>query len=427
VPAGPTLLRQRDFALYLVGTVTRMGATQVVAVGVGWQVYAIHERALDLGLVGLAEFLPLPLLALPAGQLADRIARRLVLALSLALSIIVAALLLVVTLSGAHALWPFLVLALLTGAATALGSPAARALPPELVRPDELATAFALRSTATQAGVVAGPAAGGFLFAVRPELLYAAATALFAVALVSTVSLHRRGGRLPAREPPPDLAHVLGGITFLRRSRVVLGAILLDLFAVLFGGAVALLPVFARTILHTGPGGLGLLRSAPAVGAIAAGALLTRAPLETRVGPALLATVTLFGASMIVFGLSTSFALSLGALVVSGFADMISVNIRSTTVALATPDELRGRVNAVEMVFISASNQLGAFESGMAAALVGTVPAVVAGGVATIVIAAVWTRLFGSLARLDRYDELQPDAVGEGDPFGAGVVPSETR
>jgi MFS family permease len=189
---------------------------------------------------------------------------------------------------------------------------------------------------------------------------------------------------------------------------VVLGAILLDLFAVLFGGAVALLPVFARSILHTGPAGLGILRSAPAVGAIAAGALLTRRPLQARVGPALLGTVTLFGLATIAFGLSKSFALSVGALAVCGFADMISVNIRSTTVAVATPADLRGRVNAVEMVFISASNQLGAFESGTAAALIGTVPSVVAGGAATIAIAAAWLLLFPSLTRLDRLDELQP-------------------
>jgi predicted MFS family arabinose efflux permease len=403
------LLRQRDFALYLVVNVARIAASQIVAVGVGWQVYAIHRHPFDLGLVGLAEFVPLPLLALPAGHLADHFSRRLVLALSLVVSVALGVGLLAVTVGGARVLWPFLLLSALSGAATALGSPASRALPPELVPAADLGTAFALRSTATQVGTVVGPALGGLLFALRPELLYASATALFVLSLACTLALHRRGGWTPGRDTPPDLTHVLGGISFLRRSHVVLGAILLDLFAVLFGGAVALLPAFARSILHTGPFGLGVLRSAPAVGAIVAGALLTRRPLEQRIGPALLGTVTLFGASMIVFGLSTSFALSLGALAVSGFADMISVNIRSTTVALATPDALRGRVNAVEMVFISASNQLGAFESGTAAALLGTVPAVVAGGVATIVIALVWRELFPSLTRLDRLEELQPE------------------
>jgi len=409
VPRGSSLLRQRDFALYLVGNVSRMAAYQIVAVGVGWQVYAIHENPFDLGLVGIAEFAPLPLLALPAGHIADRFSRRLVVAFATGVSLVATGLLLLVTVVASHQLWPFLALAALGGAAVALASPTARALPPELVAPEELGTAFALRSTSTQVGIVAGPAVAGFLFAVRPELLYATALALLTVALVSILALHRRGGWSPNREQRPDLAHLLGGILFLRRSRVVLGAILLDLFAVLFGGAVALLPVFARSILHTGPSGLGLLRSAPAVGAIVAGALLTRRPLQARVGPAMLATVTLFGAATIVFGLSRSFALSIVALGVCGFADMISVNIRSTTVAFATPDDLRGRVNAIEWVFIGASNQLGAFESGTAAALIGTVPAVVAGGAATIIVAALWLRFFPSLSRLDRLEELRPE------------------
>jgi predicted MFS family arabinose efflux permease len=279
---------------------------------------------------------------------------------------------------------------------------------PELVEPELLSSGMALRSIATQVGVVAGPALGGLLFAIRPEVVYVAAFGFFLVALGCTVALHRAGGWVPSGDEPPGLEHLLGGIRFLRRSRIVLGAILLDLFAVLFGGAVALLPVFAKTILHTGPIGLGVLRSAPAVGALAAGAMLTRSHSAGKAGPTLLAVVALFGASMIVFGLSRSFLLSLCALAVSGFADMISVNIRSTTVALATPDELRGRVNAVEMVFISASNELGAFESGVAAALIGAVPAVVVGGIVTIGVALTWTRLFPQLAQVDRLDELRP-------------------
>lgn len=406
---GTSLLRQRDFSLYLVSNVARMAAGQIVAVAVGWQVYAVHRHPFDLGLVGLAEFVPLPLLALPAGQLADRLSRRLVLAASLAISVVVAGLLLVVTVFGAHAVWPFLALAALGGAATALGMPAGRALPPELVAEEELGAAFALRSTSSQAGAVVGPALGGLLYAVRPELVYASAVGLFAVALACVLPLHRRGGWVPAGDEAPGLEHLLGGIRFLRRSRVVLGAILLDLFAVLFGGAVALLPVFARAVLHTGPAGLGVLRSAPAAGALVAGVILTRRPTQAHTGPKLIGVVTLFGVSMIVFGLSKSFLLSLVALAASGFADMVSVNIRSTTVAVATPDNLRGRVNAVETVFISASNQLGAFESGAAAALIGTVPAVVAGGAATIVIAAAWTRLFPSLTRLDRLEHMRPE------------------
>jgi MFS family permease len=405
----PPVLRQRDYALYWIGTVLRVLPTQMVAVAVGWQVYSIHKDPFDLGLVGLAEFLPLPLLALPAGHLSDRFSRRLVLAISLVIGIVDALGLLVVTLTGAHALWPYLVLGAVAGAALGLGSPAQRALPPELVQPQLLGSAMALRSIGTQIGVVTGPALGGLIFALSASAVYLVAAALLGLAFACTVALHRAGGWTPSEEHSPGLEHLFGGIHFLRRSRVVLGAILLDLFAVLLGGAVALLPVFAQSILHTGPVGLGVLRSAPAIGALLAGALLTRWHSAGRAGPTLLGAVALFGLSMIVFGLSRSFVLSLVALAVSGFADMVSINIRSTTVALATPDELRGRVNAVEMVFISASNQLGAFESGAAAALIGTVPAVVAGGVATIAVAALWLKLFPGLSRLDKMEHLRPE------------------
>jgi MFS family permease len=380
----------------------------MIAVAVGWQVYGIHRSAFDLGLIGLAEFVPLPLLALPAGHLADRFSRRLVMAGSLVVEGAVPALLLLVTLSGVHRLWPYLALAFATGAASALGTPAARALFPELVQPDLLAGAMALRSIAGQVAVVAGPAVGGLLFAVRPEVVYATAAGLFAVGFACTLAL-----RVPTafrrEEPVPGLASVLAGIRFIRRTPVMLGAISLDLFAVLFGGAVALLPLFARSILHTGPVGLGVLRSAPAIGALVAGVMLARRPLGGSAGRTLLVVVAVFGACMVVFGTSRWFPVSLVALAVSGFADMISMNIRSLTVALATPDALRGRVNAVEMVFISASNELGAFESGVAAALMGAMPAVVAGGALTIAIAAIWGRLFPPLARVDRLEELHPD------------------
>jgi hypothetical protein len=208
------------------------------------------------------------------------------------------------------------------------------------------------------------------------------------------------------------VAGLVAGVRFVLRTRMLLGAIALDLFAVLFGGAIALAPVFARTILHVGPVGLGVLRSAPAVGALAAAVLLARRPLRQRAGPTMLVVVAIFGVCTIVFGLSRWFPLSIAAFVVAGFVDLISVNIRSTTVALVTPNELRGRVNAVEMVFISASNELGAFESGVAAAVLGTVTAVVAGGVATIVVALSWTRLFPSLARLGRLEDLRPEPAG---------------
>jgi hypothetical protein len=278
-----------------------------------------------------------------------------------------------------------------------------------LVPVELLASATAIRTSFGQGAVIAGPAIGGALFAVRPELVFVVAASLFAVAIGGLIAL--RIPRVAPGPPAPGLESLLGGIRFLRRSPVVLGAILLDLFAVLFGGAVALLPVFARDVLHTGPAGLGILRSTPAVGALLAGLWLTRYPLRGRAGRTLLIVVGVFGASMVVFGLSRWFAVSGFALAVGGFADMVSMNIRSTTVALATPTHLLGRVNAVEMVFISASNELGAFESGVAAALVGAVPAVVAGGVLTVAIALAWPRLFPALARVDRLEAVRPEPV----------------
>jgi MFS family permease len=405
--ARRNLLRDRDFALFLVMNVARVLPAQMVAVAVGWQVYAVHHDPLDIGLVGLAEFVPLPLLALPTGQLADRISRRFVVLVALLVGLVDAVLLLAVTLGNPHRVWPFVALGVLSGVSLALGTPSARAMAPELVAREDLPAAMALRTIANQAGTVAGPALGGLLFALRPSIAYAVAAALFGVGAACTLPI--RAVPRPGGGEPPGLAHLLGGITFLRRSNVVLGAILLDLFAMLFGGAVALLPVFARDVLHVGPTGLGVLRSAPAVGALVGGALLARRPTTANAGPRLLAAIALFGAATIAFGLSRWFLVSLAALAITGLADMLSMNIRSTTVALATPDALRGRVNAVEMVFISASNQLGAFESGAAAALLGTVPAVVAGGAATIGVAVLWTRVFPSLARLDRLDALEPE------------------
>ena len=405
----PPVMQQREYALLWVALLVMAFATQMTAVAVGWQVYAIHENPFDLGLIGLAEFLPLPLLALPGGHLADRFPRRHVFAVSLVVEIAVAILLLAVTLAGARELWPFLVLAAATGVAGALGAPAGRSIPPEVVSAELLPSAMALRSIGGQAAVIVGPAIGGVIFAVQPELVYALAAGLLLVGLCCILGLRAPQVVDATPEHAPDLGGLLAGIGFIRRTPVLLGAISLDLFAVLFGGAVALLPVFARSTLHTGPAGLGVLRSAPAVGALVAGGMLTRRPLGRNAGRTLLLVVALFGLSMIVFGLSRWFALSLVALAVSGFADMISMNIRATTSALATPNPLRGRVNSVENVFISASNELGAFESGVAAALIGPVPAVVAGGAITIAVAAAWHRLFPALARVDRLEDVQPE------------------
>ena len=402
-------LQHRDFALYVVATVATAFAIEMSFVAIGWQVYAIHRDPLDLGLVGLAMFVPLPLLALPAGHLADRYPRRTVLALSIGLDAAVAIGLLAVTRAGAGETWPFFVLAFATGVASALGAPAGRAMTPSLVPQELLVRAFAQRSAAFQASVICGPALGGLLFAVQPELVYAVATGFSLVALAAILAL--RSGREGVGSGSPDLRSVLGGVLLVRRTPVLLGAISLDLFAVLFGGAVALLPVFARDVLEVGPAGLGVLRAAPAVGALGAAVVLTRRPVRRRAGGTLLTVVALYGVTMIVFGLSETMWISLLALAAGGAVDMVSVVLRQTILPLVTPDELRGRVNAVEMVFISASNELGAFESGVAAALLGAVPAVVIGGVLTIGVALTWTRLFPALRHVDRLDELRPAAT----------------
>jgi MFS family permease len=403
----PPALQEREFALLWTSSVSSGLASQMLAVAIGWQVYAIHRNPLDLGLVGLCEFVPLPILALPAGQLADRVSRRVVSGIALAVHVAIAAVLVAITLAGAHALWPFLGVAALAGVASAVGNPALRALTPEIVPIDLLQGAVALRSLAGQIGIVGGPALGGVIFAIDPVAVYATAAALFVVSLAAILSLQPRAAPLVG-QPPPDWESLVAGVRFIFRTRMLLGAIALDLVAVLLGDSIALAPVFARTILDVGPIGLGVLRTAPSVGAIAAGVLLARRPLRTRAGPTLLVVVAVFGAAMIVFGLSRWLPLSLAALALSGFADMISMNIRSTTAALVTPIELQGRVNAVEWVFISASNELGAFESGAVASLIGATRAVVAGGAAMIAVAGAWPRLFPALSRLGKLEELQP-------------------
>jgi MFS family permease len=381
-------------------------ALEMAFVAIGWQVYAVRSNPLDLGLVGLAMFVPLPLLALPAGHLADRFPRRTLLAIAIALETAVMGGLLAVTHAGADQTWPFFLLAFGTGVAAALGSPASRALMPSLVPREILVRALAQRSVVFQASVIGGPALGGLLFALHSELVYGIAAALSAVALSATLLL--RTGRDPAGGTSPDFASVLGGVRLVRRTPVLLGAISLDLFAVMFGGAVALLPVFAKDILEVGPAGLGVLRAAPAVGALCSAIVLTRRPVRRRAGRTLFTVVGLYGVTIVVFGLSQAMWLSLIALVVGGAVDMVSVVLRQTILPLVTPDELRGRVNAVEMVFISASNELGAFESGVAAALLGAVPAVVIGGVLTVAIALSWSRFFPALTHVDRLDELRP-------------------
>ena len=407
--ASDSPLRHRDFALFWVAMASTGFAMSMASVAIGWQVYSVRESPLDLGLIGLAEFLPLLLFALPAGHVADRFPRRRVYALMVVSDVVVFLALLGVTLQGATTVWPFFVLAFLTGTGSAFGAPAGRALTPSLVPQEILVSALAQRSIAIQFSVVVGPAVGGILFAIQAELVYAVAIVLSLIAFACVLGL--RAGREPAVEGAVDVAEVLAGVRLIRRTRVLLGAVSLDLFAVLLGGATALLPVFAKSILEVGPTGLGFLRTAPAVGSFLAALVIARRPIRRRAGPTLFVVVAGFGISMVVFGFSRTMWLSLLALALGGAFDMVSVVLRSTILPLVTPDPLRGRVNAVEMVFISASNELGAFESGVAAALIGAVPAVVLGGIATIAVAGVWWKLFPSLGSVARLDELQPVAV----------------
>ena len=405
----PPALRIRGFAFLWTALLANGFATQMIAVAIGLQVFVIHRNPLDIGLVGLAEFVPLPLLALPAGALADRVSRKLVSVTAAGLQIGIAALLIVITELGPSSIWPFLGVGALNGVASAIGSPASRALVPEVVPMELVERAIALRSVAGQIGIVSGPALGGVIFSIDPLAVYATAGALLTVAFAAMLGLPRMVARSAAE--PLNWDSLVAGLRFVARTRTVLGAISLDLVSVLFGDAIALAPVFGLSILHAGPITVGALRTAPSVGALAAGLLLTRRPLPFRAGPTLLVVVATFGAATIVFGLSKSLPLSLVALGITGFADMISMNIRATTVTVLTPLSLQGRVNSVEWVFISASNELGAFESGAVAAALGTVRAVVLGGALMIGFAASWTRLFPPLARMGRLDELQPAEV----------------
>jgi MFS family permease len=397
----------RGFAFLWTALLTNGFATQMMVVAIGWQVYSIRHKPLDLGLVGLAEFLPLPLLALPAGQLADRVSRRTVALVAAGLQVLIALVLLAITTVGPHSIWPFLGVGLLAGITSAIGTPAQRSLTPELVPTELLAGAIALRSVASQIGVVAGPAVGGLIFAIEPLAVYALAAAMLVAAGAAMLGMPA----MPSRRGDEQLDRdsLIAGIRFIRSTKVVLGAILLDLVAVFFGDAIALAPVFAKTILDGGPVVLGLLRAAPSVGALLAGLLIARRPLPFPAGRTLLVVVATFGAATIVFGLSRSLPLSLAMLAITGFVDMFSMNIRSTTVTMLTPIELQGRVGAVEWVFISGSNELGAFESGVMASLLGATRAVVLGGALMIGFAASWPRFFPALARLGRLEELEPE------------------
>ena len=413
-PGNPTLAGRvaftyPAFTLYQVARFCIVLATEMQAVAIGWQVYEITKRPLDLGFVGLAQFLPGILLFLVSGHAADRYDRRKVLTLGYAGFAVCSALLLGITLRGAHSVFPIYVVSVLVGVVRSFNGPASRAILPVLVPEEVFHSAFAWGATIFQTATILGPAAGGLIYASfrGPAGVYAGAMITAAAAAISML------GVKPQFRPRPREAFswktVLAGMHYIWHEKLVLGSISLDMFAVLLGGAVWLLPAFASDILRTGPWGLGLLRCAPAIGAAAMALLLAYRPMRKRVGVKMLWCVVGFGVCTILFGISHSLALSMIALVLVGATDMVSVVVRGILIQLATPNEMRGRVNAVDMIFIGTSNVLGGFESGATAAWLGVVPAVIVGGAGAIIVTALWAWMFPELRNADQLPSVESE------------------
>ena len=418
----PPAMRHPDFQRYLAARLAGSFGSQMLIVALGYQVYELTRNPLDLGLIGLSQFLPFVVLVLPAGQAADRLDRRRIMAACYALLAACSLLLLALTAAGLSAAWPIFAVMTLFGVARAFSMPTGQALLPNLVPTEHFGNAIAVTSSTGQIATIAGPALGGLLFLAGPGVVYAVVAALTALG-AALLLLVEGGGRGERVREPISLATVLSGVTFVRSHPVVLGSISLDLFAVLFGGATALLPVYASDILRVGPTGLGILRAAPAIGAALCAAALSARPVTRHVGVWMFGGVAVFGLCTVLFGISTSFPFTLAALVVLGAADMVSVYVRHLLVQLTTPDRIRGRVSAVNAVFIGASNELGEFESGLTASWWTTMPAVLVGGAATIAVALAWSRLFPSLRTLDRF----PGPAGPGEQGSRSIGPDIGR
>ena len=405
--AGDTaaILRHPGLIAFLVSRSFSSLGFQIQAVAIGWNAYQLTHRPLTLGLIGLAQFLPMLALVFVSGQIADRFDRRRVAMLCQLVEMLCGLGLAWGTVR--HLLTPGVIYGIvaLFGAAKAFEGPSLQALLPSLVPPHLFSRAAALSSSLFQTVTIVGPSAGGLLYMAGPAIAYlvCAAMLVLACAAMSVVRLEQP----PKPRGPISLSTVFGGLAFIWSRPPILGAISLDLFAVLLGGATALLPVYALDILHGSPLALGLLRASPAVGALAMSVWLARRPITGRAGPLMFGSVVLFGLATIVFGLSRSLPLSIAAMAVLGAADVVSVVVRSTLVQINTPEEMRGRVSAVNLLFIVTSNQLGEFESGSLAALIGTTAAVALGGIGTVIVAAVWMRLFPALRRLDRLEDAQ--------------------
>ena len=398
---GLRVLRNRNFACYLSARVLGTLAVQMQSVAIGWQVYQITGSLFDLGLIGLAQFAPFLVLILLAGHVADRYNRRTIIIVCLAVQLLCALLLLAFTTSGSRVVWPVFAVLVLFGSARAFMMPATQAVLRNIVPMEQFSEAVALSSSAFHVAVIAGPILGGLLYLAGPATVYVAAVTLLVLS-VGLMAWTRAAPQAGSTEPA-TWHTVLEGLRFVWSRPIMLGAISLDLFAVLFGGATALLPAYARDVLQVGPTGLGLLRTAPGVGAALCSVILAFYPLQRRVGAWMFGGVAVFGLATLTLGLTQSFTVALIALLLLGAGDMVSVYVRHLLVQYETPDAIRGRVSAVNAVFIGASNELGEFESGVTAGWLGLVRAIVFGGAATLVVTAVWIVKFPVLSRMDRF------------------------
>lgn len=409
--AGLAALRHRDFARYLTASFLATAGLGMQSVALGWQIYNLTGSPFELGLVGLAEFLPAFCLALFTGAIADRFDRRLIMTVGLSLEVLAAFALVAMSLFDRVSVAGILSVAFAFGVVRAVSTPAQRAMMPNLVPSGEFPSAVAWSSFSWQVASIGGPALGGVLYILGPTVVYGTTTLSLLAATIAIAGISPQPQRStgPVLNERTSIASLLAGVRLIFRHKLLLGAISLDLFAVLFSGAVQLLPVYAKDILHVGSDGLGMLRSAPGLGAVLTAIVLTQWPLKRHVGRRLFIAVGIFGLAVIAFGLSRDAVISYLALMVLGAADNVSVYVRGSLVPLATPDTLRGRVVAVESVFIGASNELGAFVAGSGAALLGPVVAVLVGGSLTLSVAILWSAMFPSLRRVDRMESVQAD------------------
>lgn len=405
LPAALSVFRHRQYARYALCRFSAALAWQMFAVAIGWQVYALTKDPLALGFVGLAEFVPFVCLVLVGGYVADHIDRRKILLAMWTTDMLGLASVCWITLAHVRAVWPIYLAISIFGTTRSFWQPSLQAVVPNLMPREEFPRALAVNSTLFQTAAILGPALGGVLFLLGPEIVFGACAGLFLLIIIVGSGLPpQRAGQIAAGEVPAQStdSRFLDGLRYVLHHRTVLGVISLDLFAVLFGGATALLPMYASDVLHVGPPGLGLLRAAPSVGAAITAVTLTLRPINRHAGAVMFGGVGLFGVCTLVFGESRSFAISLAALFVLGVGDMLSVYIRGILVQLRTPDAIRGRVSAISSMFIGASNELGEFESGVTARWFGAVCAVVLGGVLTLSVVAGWMGLFPELRKLDK-------------------------